>query len=176
MTILGSNGGSASEGAGRVLRWRDRLGRPAGEKSGSIRRSPLRPSLFSPNRPRLSKFFFGHLNRLAAALLALALASPAGAQTVAQTTNGSIVITTGATFQVVLAAVTTTPQRRSLTINNNNASDSCWIYLGAGTATKGTSILLLAGASYRRDGPYIPSDEIQATCANSGDSIYLDAQ
>jgi hypothetical protein len=35
---------------------------------------------------------------------------------------------------------------------------------------------LLAGASYRRDSPYIPSDAIQATCATSADTLYVDTQ
>jgi hypothetical protein len=108
---------------------------------------------------------------------ALALFSaPAMAQTVAQTTNGSVVITTGATFQTVLAAVTSNNQRRSLTINNNNATDACWVFLGSGTAAKGTSIMLLAGATYARYYPYIPSDAIQATCATSADTLYVDTQ
>jgi hypothetical protein len=117
------------------------------------------------------------MKRLAAALFALLLAGPALAQSiVAQTTNSSAVITTGNTFQTVLSAVTQNNQRRSLTIQNNNATDSCWIFIGAGTAAKGTSILLLAGGSYTRYYPYIPSDAIQATCATSADTLYVDAQ
>jgi hypothetical protein len=117
-----------------------------------------------------------NMNRLAVALFALLLAGPASAQTVAQTTNSSAVIATGSTFQTVLSAVTLTGQRRSLTINNNNPTDSCWLFLGSGTATKGKSILLLAGATYARYAPYIPSDEVQATCATSADTLYLDFQ
>jgi hypothetical protein len=55
---------------------------------------------------------------------------------------------------------------RQLT-NNNIATDSCWIFIGSGTATKGTSILLPAGASYRREWRYVQSDQIQTTCATT---------
>jgi hypothetical protein len=99
------------------------------------------------------------------------------------TTNGAVVITTGNTFQTVLAA-STLNNRRSLTIQNNNASDSCWITFGtfsgttitAANATKGRSILLLAGGSFTRYYPYIPSDEIEATCASNSDALYVDVQ
>jgi hypothetical protein len=67
-------------------------------------------------------------------------------------------------------------KRRSLTIANNNASDSCWIFIGSAAATKGTSILLLAGQGYTRYYPYIPSDAIQATCAANSDTLYVDTQ
>jgi hypothetical protein len=116
------------------------------------------------------------MKRLAALLLVLLLGSPAFAQTVAQTTNGSVAITTGNAFQAVLAAITQTNQRRSLTIENNNATDSCWLFIGAGSATKATSILLLPGGSYTRYYPYIPTDAIQATCATTSDTLYLDFQ
>ncbi len=110
-------------------------------------------------------------------------ASPALAQAPQNfgTVNGSVVIATGNTFQTVLAA---NNKRRSLTIVNNNASDSCWITFGsfggttitAGNATKGRSILLLAGGSFTRYYPYIPSDEIEATCVTTSDTLYVDLQ
>lgn len=111
------------------------------------------------------------------ALLAL-LASAAHAQvTNTTTTNASAVIATGNTFQTVLAAVnTSTDVRRSLTIENNNAANSCWVFVGSGTAAKGTSILLLPGGSYTRYFPYIPSDAIQATCTATNDTLYIDTQ
>lgn len=111
------------------------------------------------------------------ALLAIvSFAWQAVAQSVAQTTNASAVIATGNTFQTVLAAVTANNQRRSLTIQNNNASDACWVYVGAGSATKGTAIALAAGQSYTRYYPYVPSDAIQATCATTSDTLYIDTQ
>lgn len=91
------------------------------------------------------------------------------------TVNGSVVITTGNTFQTILSAVTNN-SRKALTIQNNNASDSCWVFVGAATPTKATSILLLAGGSYARYWPFVPSDVIQATCATSSDTLYVDTQ
>ena len=94
----------------------------------------------------------------------------------AVTTNGSVVIVTGNTFQKVLAAGT----RRSLTIQNNNASDVCWLQFGvgvtSGNATKGKSIMLTAGLSFTRYFPFVPNDEIEATCATSADTLYVDTQ
>ena len=121
------------------------------------------------------------MKRLLAACLVLSLSvASAYAQTVAATTNASVVIATGNTFQTVLNAVTNTNARRSLTIQNNNATDSCWITFGigvtSGNATKSKSILLLAGQSYSRYYPYVPSDEIEATCATTADTLYVDIQ
>lgn len=90
------------------------------------------------------------------------------------TVNGSVTITTGNTFQNVLAA---NAIKRSVTIQNNNTNgDSCWIFVGSGAATKGTSILLGQGGSYQRYYPYLPSDVIQATCATTSDTLYVDTQ
>lgn len=114
--------------------------------------------------------------RMLVVLLLAALAAPAAAQTAAPTTNGSVAIAAGNTFQTVLAAVTGFTQRRSLTIQNNNGTDSCWVYVGAAAATKATSILLLPGGSYTRYYPYLPSDAIQATCTNTANTLYVDTQ
>lgn len=120
------------------------------------------------------------MKKLAAALLLLSLSGfPAFAQApqMRATVNGSVVITAGNTFQQVLAALTGNNRRNSITIQNNNATDSCWVFVGAtASATKGTSILLLAGASYTRYYPYIPSDNIAATCATTSDTLYVDTQ
>jgi hypothetical protein len=120
---------------------------------------------------------------LIVAFLALLYAmQPARAQTVQakSTVNASVVIATGNTFQTVLAAVSSTAGRQSLTIQNNNATDSCWIQFGvgvtSGNATKGKSILLLAGGSYTRYYPFVPKDEIEATCATTSDTLYVDTQ
>lgn len=99
------------------------------------------------------------------------------------TVNASAVIVTGNTYQTILAA-TASPNdtsRRSLTIQNNNTNnDNCWIIFGQGitaaNATKGKSILLGPGGSFQRYYPYMPSDEIEATCATSSDTIYVDRQ
>ncbi len=101
-----------------------------------------------------------------------------GAAQYSSTVNGSVVITTGNTFQQVLAALPgTSTRRQSLTIENNNASDSCWVFIGpTASATKGTSILLLVGGSYTRYWPYVPADNIAATCATTSDTLYVDTQ
>jgi hypothetical protein len=100
-----------------------------------------------------------------------------GAPVNRSTVNASVVITTGNTFQLVLATnLNTSTQRQALTIVNNNASDSCWLYIGSGSPTKNTSILLLAGGSYTRYWPYIPNDTLQATCAGNSDPLYIDYQ
>jgi|SRR5882672_1754571 len=122
------------------------------------------------------------------ALLLFSLTGEAHAQstpTAAGTTNFSATIATGNTFQTVLVAVLNAYGRKSLSIQNNNATDSCWITFGtlsngtkitAASAVKASSILLLAGGSYTRYYPYIPADEIEATCATAGDSLYVDTQ
>jgi pectate lyase len=89
------------------------------------------------------------------------------------TVNGSAIIATGNTFQQVLAA---NSNRASITIENNNASDSCWVTVDGGSASKGVAILLLAGGSYQRYFPYVPSGAIQATCASNSDTLYVDTQ
>ena len=118
------------------------------------------------------------MKRLAVLFAVLALSGQAEAQTTAATTNCSVTIATGSTFQQVLAAVAAPPAtRRSLTIQNNNAADSCWVFVGpSGSATKATSILLTFGGSYTRYYPYVPSDAIQATCATTNDTLYCDTQ
>jgi hypothetical protein len=116
------------------------------------------------------------------AILAFALTAgivSAHAQTNAATTNGSISITTGNTFQQALAALGVSPaNRRSLTIENNNTNgDNCWVFIGpTASATKGTSILLTPGGSYTRYFPYVPSDNIAATCVTTSDTLYVDTQ
>ena len=101
------------------------------------------------------------------------------------TVNGSIIITAGNTFQTVLAAVpVNSAGRRSLTIQNNNGGacqststcDYCWVFIGSGTATTARSIQLAATQAYTRFYPLAPSDVIQATCANTSDTLYVDTQ
>ena len=115
-----------------------------------------------------------------ALILSLWLSVPAWAQAVnAPTTNGSVTITTGGTFQQALAAVSIPPAiRRSLTIENNNTNgDNCWVFLGAtASATEGTAVLLGQGGAYTRYYPYVPSDAIQVTCATTSDTVYVDTQ
>ena len=126
------------------------------------------------------------MRRLIAAALAVAVAMVAPAPLVqAQnnraTINHSRTIATGNTFQTILKA----GQPWSVTIENNNATDNCWIAFGvteAGTliaaanATKAESILLTPGGSWARYYPYVPSDEIEGTCASNADTLYVDTQ
>lgn len=122
------------------------------------------------------------MRRLLAGALLAALAWPAMAQTPVNipTVNRSVTISSGNVFQTVVAATasTTDYNRKSLTLQNNNTNnDSCWVFIGAlGSATKQTSILLAPGGSYQRYMPYIPSDAINATCATSNDTLYIDTQ
>lgn len=98
------------------------------------------------------------------------------------TVNGSVTITAGNTFQTVLTSnLGTNTQRQSLTIQNNNTNtDGCWITFGKGitqaTATKAASIVLAVGQAYTRYWPYVPSDEIEATCTGTSDTLYIDSQ
>lgn len=117
----------------------------------------------------------------------------------APTTNGSVKITTGNTFQALLAAVPIVGgqpgTRHSLTIQNNNASDACYLIVGTNQVTPATTtlstsitingatvtaqqaaIVLTAGIPYQRYFPYVPSDAIYVTCATTGDSVYVDTQ
>jgi hypothetical protein len=119
----------------------------------------------------------------------VALAQPFQPPFDAPTVNGSVTITIGNTFQQLLAAVTNPANnataRHSLTIQNNNGNatcqntnncDICWIFIGAGAATKAASIMLLYGQAYTRYYPFVPSDVIQGTCLNNSDTIYVDTQ
>jgi hypothetical protein len=119
------------------------------------------------------------MKRIALSLLALmSICVAALAQTAAVTVNGSITIATGNTFQQVLPALATGTSRRSITIQNNNSNtDSCWLFIGAtASATKATSILLAPGQAYTRYYPYLPSDNIAATCTTTSDTLYVDTQ
>lgn len=113
---------------------------------------------------------------LAAALLVGAVAF-SFAQTNLATTNTPVTISNGNAFQTILSALTAGNIRRSITVQNNNTNtDSCWLFIGSGAATKGTSILLAPGGSYQRYYPYVPSDAFQATCTTTNDTMYLDIQ
>lgn len=125
------------------------------------------------------------MRKVLAACCFLLFAGTAHAQTQVQgvvinraTVNDSVTIATGNTFQQVLASIvsTTTPPRQSLTIQNNNTStDNCWVFFGTtANATKATSILLQPGEAVTRYWPFVPSDAIQATCASTSDTLYVD--
>jgi hypothetical protein len=104
----------------------------------------------------------------------LLLSSFAQAQSPRTTQNMSVAITLGATFQTIL---TTAQVRIQITIQNNNTTtDNCWVHIGPGTPTTANSILLTPGQAYTRYYPYIPSDAIQATCATTNNTLYVDIQ
>lgn len=108
------------------------------------------------------------------AFAVLFAASAVHAQNNRGTLNYSTAITAGNTFQVIRPA----ESRWSITIENNiyTNTDNCWLYVGSGSATKANAILLVPGGSYQRYYPYVPSDELQATCASSADTLYVDEQ
>lgn len=122
-----------------------------------------------------------------------------GAAQYRSTVNGSVKVTTGLTYQLVLAGIQgTSTSRQSLTIENNQASGSDVCYLivasvpvitsavtttstnvtvaGATITAAQASIVLVPGGSYTRYWPYVPTDPIYGTCATTGDSIYVDSQ
>jgi hypothetical protein len=121
-----------------------------------------------------------------ALVLLVILSLPFGARYIqdaaAQVTRATVVvpttIATGNTFQTILAA----GAKFSIEIVNNNATDSCWITYGtlsngtkitAGNATTATAELLMPGGSFQRYSPSstVPTDEFEATCATSADTL-----
>ena len=110
-----------------------------------------------------------------AVTLGFGLIGAAAAQSNSPTTIVPTTIVTGGAYQQILPA----QRRLSLTIENNNATDNCNVQImatGVTNAGAGTSILLLPGGSYARYYPYVPNEAIQATCANSSDTLYVDHQ
>jgi hypothetical protein len=107
------------------------------------------------------------------------------------TTNSSIKIAAGGTYQLVAAF---RQSMNSLTIQNNNpmaGSEMCYVevsgtvlvgnilttsVLGGTTTAQGASVLLPPGASYTRYYPFIPLGGIVATCTNTNDTLYVDWQ
>jgi hypothetical protein len=114
-----------------------------------------------------------------AAALAIALVlfgSPTLAQSQAPP-GTSVTIVTGSKFQQVVPPSTNGTERRSLTIQNNSANvDSCWVFIGTSKPSKEASFELAPGKSLIRYWPFVPSDAIQATCASSSDTLYVEYQ
>jgi hypothetical protein len=112
---------------------------------------------------------------IASLAIALLLGSAAFAQTPPASTHKLVTIVTGNKFQEVLNASATA--LRMLRISNNNAkSDSCWVFVGGGQASKESSYEVSPGEEYLRYPPFVPSDAIQATCASSSDTLYVEYQ
>jgi hypothetical protein len=107
--------------------------------------------------------------------IALLLGSAAFAQTPLAPTDTVATIEAGNKFQQVLASSGT--ERRMLRISNNNTNgDSCWVFVGSGRASKEGSYAVPPGKEYLRYPPFVPSDAIQATCASSSDTLYVEYQ
>lgn len=88
-------------------------------------------------------------------------------------TGSSVTIAIANKFQQVVPATGT--ERRAVTIKNNN-TDNCWVYVGGDKASKENSIALASASSYIRYWPLAPKDAIQATCASSLDTLFVEYQ
>jgi len=90
-------------------------------------------------------------------------------------TGNLVTILIGNKFQQVVPPNKGDTERRALTIQNNGSnSDNCWVYIGSDKASKDNSIVLAPGKSYTRYWPFVSSDGIQATCASSSDTLYVE--
>jgi hypothetical protein len=116
------------------------------------------------------------------------------------TTNGSVTITTGLTYQQILSTPANDLSLGSLFFQNNQISgtDTCWIIIDvtvgnqivAGTTTTSTlvtvggnmvtagsvSIILVPGQLFLRTYPILPGDAVFATCATTGDTLFVATQ
>jgi hypothetical protein len=111
----------------------------------------------------------------AALAITLLLCSETFAQAPPAPTHTVVTIDTGNKFQQVLASNGT--ERRMLRISNNNTNgDNCWVFVGSGRASKEGSYVVLPGKAYVRYPPFVSSDEIQATCASSLDTVDVEYQ
>lgn len=123
-------------------------------------------------------------------LVTVLLSSALAAQNALVTNNRSFAISVGNTYQLLMA---TNQNYNSLTIQNNNTADNCFIEVsglvavGNTTATNVTtsaatvtsaqaSMIIGPLGSYVRYYPNLPRGPIVATCATSGDTLYVDTQ
>lgn len=131
------------------------------------------------------------MRKILTVVVILALCLPAyAAQNALVTNNRSLTISVGNTFQVIMAL---NQNYNSLTIQNNNTADNCFIevsgLVAAGNTTATTvttsaatvtsaqaSMIIGPLGSYVRYYPNLPRGPIVATCATSGDSLYVDTQ
>jgi hypothetical protein len=105
-------------------------------------------------------------------------------QTEAQNSNSAVThripttIAVANTFQTAIAA---NPNRLSIQIENNNTNtDNCFVDYGIGVtaanASETNAIILVPGGSFTRYFPsFVPSDEIEVTCAGT-DHLRVDWQ
>ncbi len=114
--------------------------------------------------------------RAALAAACLVLSSPLFAQQAAPSTQTSVTIVAGNTFQQILPQNDTGKDRRALIIGNKNTNgDKCWVFVGTGRASKEKSDKVLApGDEYVAYWPFVPADAIQATCASRADTLSVE--
>ena len=112
------------------------------------------------------------------AVLYLLSPSPIFAQQPPAATETLVTIVTKNKFQQLLPENTTGKDRRALIIKNTNTNgDTCWVFVGAGRASKEKSDQVLGpGEEYVQYWPFVPSDEVQATCASTSDSLSVEYQ
>ena len=112
------------------------------------------------------------------AIFWLLSSSPIFAQQQSAPTQTAVTIVTGNKFQQILPENDTGKDRRSLIIRNSNTNgDRCWVFIGTGRASTEKSDKVLApGDEYEQYWPFVPSDEIQATCASSSDTLSVEYQ
>jgi hypothetical protein len=116
----------------------------------------------------------------------------------APTTNGTVTITQGLTYQTVFTPGATGPQELIFQNAQISGDDICFILFGQnivsqivpGTTTTstnltingntvtagGASLILNPGQPYARLFPLVPGDVIFGTCTTTGDSLYVDNQ
>ena len=118
------------------------------------------------------------LGAVSPALHYLLSPSPIFAQQPPAATETLVTIVTENKFQKLLPENTTGKDRRALIIKNTNTNgDTCWVFVGTGRASKEESDQVLApGEEYVQYWPFVPSDEIQATCASSSDTLSVEYQ
>jgi|SRR6202035_5013672 len=92
------------------------------------------------------------------------------------TDNASSTITVTDTFQSIWVKDTSTRGRTACTIQNNG-SNTMWVFFGPiANATKGSSIVLIAGrATFCNSGNVILKDQVSIT-GTSGDAFYAARQ
>jgi hypothetical protein len=101
----------------------------------------------------------------------------AGAPVNRSTLSTPTTITTANQFQTILGATSGVTMRQQLTVENNNTSNVfCYLFFGTSTATTPNSLLLNSGIPYQRNFPFIPNDQLQATCTLTGGSLFLSVQ
>jgi hypothetical protein len=86
-----------------------------------------------------------------------------------------VTIATGNSFQQVVGSNSSATERQALIIQNTNTNgDTCWVFFGGNKASKEKSVILDSGGSYVRYWPFVSSEAMQATCASTSDTLYVE--